>query len=92
MSPGSFEVPAEAAGSVDEKRERLAGRPPLPETPAAAAIESSLRYVWACSAFVADACLRDAGLLPWLATDGRLLEDLECDAYLAGVGTPAAPP
>jgi glutamate-ammonia-ligase adenylyltransferase len=91
VSPDSFEVPAEAALIVDEKRERLAGRPPLPETPAASAIESSLRYVWACSAFVADACVRDAGLLPWLATDGRLLEHLGGDAYLAGVDVATAP-
>jgi glutamate-ammonia-ligase adenylyltransferase len=28
--------------------------------------------VWACSDFVADACLRDAALLPWLCEAGRL--------------------
>ena len=32
----------------------------------------SLPTVWACSDFVADACLRDESLLPWLFTEGRL--------------------
>ena len=50
---------AALAGRVDEQRERLAARPPLPQTPAAQTLESTLRYVWACSAFVAEAFLRD---------------------------------
>ena len=33
-----------------------------------------LPMVWACSDFVADACLRDARLLPWLFGERRLLD------------------
>jgi hypothetical protein len=35
---------------------------------------SALPLVWACSDFVADACLRDATLLRWLC-DGRQLSE-----------------
>jgi glutamate-ammonia-ligase adenylyltransferase len=41
---------------------------------AAADLARSLPMVWACSDFVADACLRDPRLLPWLAGAGRLRE------------------
>ncbi|HEX9206775.1 MAG TPA: bifunctional [glutamate--ammonia ligase]-adenylyl-L-tyrosine phosphorylase/[glutamate--ammonia-ligase] adenylyltransferase [Steroidobacteraceae bacterium] len=79
----TFAVPPEFAATIADKLEQLAGRPPLPATPAAEVINASLPYVWACSAFVADTCRRDAGLLEWLATDGRLLEDTGAAAYLA---------
>ena len=53
----------------------------------------SLALVWACSDFVADACLRDAALLPWLCEPGRLHAaasegDLERDLHggLGGLG------
>jgi len=35
---------------------------------------STLPLVWACSDFVADACLRDERLLPWLFAQRRLLD------------------
>jgi glutamate-ammonia-ligase adenylyltransferase len=35
-----------------------------------------LPTVWACSDFVADACLRDERLLPWLLAEGRLHEGI----------------
>jgi glutamate-ammonia-ligase adenylyltransferase len=86
-----FDVPARFAAAVDEKRRELDARPPLPTTPASAAIDATLRYVWACSAFAADACVRDVGLLPWLATDGRLLETLGDADCLAAVDAATAP-
>jgi glutamate-ammonia-ligase adenylyltransferase len=79
-------LPEAFRASVADKLERLAGRPALPSTPGAVAIESSLPFVWACSTFVADACVRDAGLLDWLAgSDGRLLSDCDAGAYSAAV-------
>ena len=54
-----FVVPEVFRAGIVDKLERLASRPRLPDTPAAAAIAASLDYVWACSAFAADACLRD---------------------------------
>jgi glutamate-ammonia-ligase adenylyltransferase len=77
----TFVVPAAIRAGIVDKLERLATRPMLPETPAAAAIAASLEYVWACSAFAADACLRDEGLLEWLATQGRLLEPADAAWY-----------
>ncbi len=43
----------------------------------------SLPLVWACSDFVADACLRDARLLPWLLDGRRLLEGVTEEALNA---------
>ena len=85
------DVPPMLASRVDELCERMAGRAPLPPTPAGDTLTSTLRYVWACSAFVADACLRDTGLLPWLADDGRLLEDADAAWYEAGVPGATSP-
>ncbi|MGB7740900.1 MAG: hypothetical protein WBM03_17465, partial [Steroidobacteraceae bacterium] len=65
-----FVVPDSIRAGIVDKLERLTAQPVLPDTPAAAAIAASLEYVWACSAFAADACLRDAGLRDWLATQG----------------------
>ncbi len=42
--------------------------------------DESLLRVWACSDFVADACLREPALLTWLTWDRRLLETAEPDA------------
>jgi len=53
---------------------------------------ASLPLVWACSDFVADACLRDARLLPWLFADRRLLDGITeevLDADLAAGLDPA---
>jgi glutamate-ammonia-ligase adenylyltransferase len=41
---------------------------------------SALPVVWACSDFVAEACLRDASLLPWLGAERRLLEGVTEDS------------
>ena len=76
-----FVVPDAIQAGIVDKLERLAVRPNLPDSPTAAAIAASLEYVWACSAFAADACLRDAGLLEWLATEGRLLEHADVAWY-----------
>ena len=90
MSP-AFDVPERFVALVEEQRQRLPGGTALPGTAAAAAIEASLGYVFACSAFVAHACVRDAGLLPWLAADARLLEELDVEAYQAGVDAATSP-
>ena len=64
----------------------------MPATRATATIETSLRYVFACSAFVANACVRDAGLMAWLASDaGRLLEDLDVATCMANVDAATLP-
>ncbi len=85
MSSRAYNVPDPLLASIAEKLDRLAARPALPATPAAAAITASLPYVWTCSAFAADACLRDAQLLEWLATAGRLLEPIDAAGYLQAV-------
>jgi glutamate-ammonia-ligase adenylyltransferase len=81
VSGRGHNVPEPLLASIADKLAQLAQRPPLPDTPAAASIGESLSHVWACSAFAADACLRDAGLLHWLATDGRLLEQVDAAAF-----------
>jgi glutamate-ammonia-ligase adenylyltransferase len=73
-------------------------RPALEERLAQLAVQENFRratlpMVWACSDFVADACLRDARLLPWLfdqrrlfdtATEAGLQADLESGLDPAG--------
>jgi len=81
VSSHAYNVPEPLLASIAEKLERLAERPALPDTPAATAISASLPYVWTCSAFAADACLRDAQLLEWLATDGLLLEQIDAAGF-----------
>ena len=61
---GTFtDFSSDVADAPDEKSVNV------PISPAAS---FSLPTVWACSDFVADACLRDERLLPWLAAEGRL--------------------
>ena len=84
-------LPEPFAAAVAELCAPLAARPALPATDATATLEAGLRYVFACSAFVADACLRDADVLPWLATDAGLLEDLDAAAFVAGVEAATRP-
>jgi glutamate-ammonia-ligase adenylyltransferase len=48
---------------------------------------SSLPLVWACSDFVADACLRDAGVLPWLFEDRWLLDGVTEDVLNADLAS-----
>ncbi len=81
MAHDAYKVPEAYLASIADKLAQLTQRPALPDTPASAAIAASLSYVWTCSAFAADACLRDRGLLDWLATDGRLLEQMDAGAY-----------
>ncbi|MFO1406321.1 MAG: bifunctional [glutamate--ammonia ligase]-adenylyl-L-tyrosine phosphorylase/[glutamate--ammonia-ligase] adenylyltransferase [Steroidobacteraceae bacterium] len=58
--------------SLERRLDALATRGGLPQGPGAGVITGTLARVWACSDFVADACVRDAGLLGWLAGDGRI--------------------
>ena len=48
------------------------GGAPAGDTAASDAVAASLPLVWACSDFVAESCLRDAGLLAWLVGEDRL--------------------
>jgi hypothetical protein len=57
---------AEFAASIEEKLAVLATRAAPAQSAAAVVIAADLPYVWACSSFAADACLRDTGLLQWL--------------------------
>ena len=84
-------LPAPLAASIAGKLERLAELDPLPTTAAGAEIEASLPLVWACSSFCAEACLRDPDLLPWLATGGGLLQDLDRDACARAIEAATAP-
>jgi glutamate-ammonia-ligase adenylyltransferase len=80
-------VPEVLRAALDEKLARLAGLnlPPLVGD-GAATVAASQHYVWACSDLVADACLRDPGLLAWLAGPGRLASDADRAWYETGIG------
>ena len=91
MTSRGYSVPEPLLATIADKLARLAQRPSLPDTPAGTSIAESLPFVWACSAFAADACLRDAGLLEWLATDGRLLEQMDAAAFHAAAQDAARP-
>ena len=83
MSGTTPVIPAALQQAIAAKLEQLAEAPPLAvDTPAAAALQAELPYVWACSAFVADACLRDSTLLGWLATEAHLLEDQDAATFM----------
>jgi glutamate-ammonia-ligase adenylyltransferase len=63
-------------------------RPTLEERLAQLALQenvprAALPMVWACSDFVADACLRDARLLPWLFDQRRLFDTATEDGLQA---------
>jgi glutamate-ammonia-ligase adenylyltransferase len=58
--------------ALEPRLAQLAERGGLPPGEGAAEVARSLARVWACSDFVAEACLRDAALLPWLCEPGRL--------------------
>jgi len=65
-------IPAVLRPALEQRLAQLAERGGLPPGADAAGVARSLARVWACSDFVADACLRDAALLPWLCEAGRL--------------------
>jgi glutamate-ammonia-ligase adenylyltransferase len=74
-------LPEAMRGRVAERLGQLEDCAPPEPGAAADALLSSLPLVWACSAFVADACVRDRGLLAWLSRpEGRLLEELDAAA------------
>jgi len=76
-------IPEILRPGLDARIAQLAGQGGLPvEGPAADALSSSLPFVWACSDFAADACLRDARLLGWLAGPGRT-RDMATREWLA---------
>lgn len=70
---------ASTAGDGSDVAPRAADAP-LTNALASGPLAASLPMVWACSDFVADACLRDATLLPWLGAAGRLDEAAGVDA------------
>lgn len=57
-----------------------------PSSVAAGRLWTTLPLVWTCSDFVAEACLRDATLLPWLAVPGRLDEAATPGVLAADLG------
>ena len=91
MTPALRAVPEALRTPLDEKLARLdaAGGPPQ-SGGCVATVAASLHYVWACSDFVADACLRDGGLLAWLADGGRLESDADRAWYEAGIAASTA--
>jgi glutamate-ammonia-ligase adenylyltransferase len=82
---GAPQAATEALRATLEARlQELAENGGLPTDGAAsAALAATLPRVWTCSEFVAQACLRDAELLPWLAADGRLQVDADADWFAA---------
>jgi glutamate-ammonia-ligase adenylyltransferase len=91
VSSRGYTVPAPLLASIADKVEQLEQRRPLPDTPAGTSIRESKHYVWACSAFAVDACLRDVDLLDWLATAGRLLEHIDAAGYHDAVARATQP-
>jgi len=83
-------IPAALRPALDERLARL-GEMEKPGTLAESSLAeesvivpvSSLPVVWACSDFVAEACLRDAGLLPWLLGAHRLLQGVTDESLQA---------
>ena len=67
-SDGVAALVARAVQALDENEGVQAALQAAP-----AAVRESLAHVFACSDFVAHACVRDSGLLPQLLADGRLL-------------------
>ena len=90
-------IPSALRPALEERLARLDERAASPACPTRPARPTRCRYVWACSDFVADACLRDRELLPWLFAGRRLYEadrsspiyerDLESSSRISGVLT-----
>ena len=74
-------IPESLRPALEGRLESLAerGGVPVGASPEARAVAASLPMVWSCSDFVAEACLRDGALLPWLGGDGHLLEEAARD-------------
>ncbi len=70
--PDVSEIPEPMRARVEQQLEAFIPDGLPREEPSAGLIAGTLPYVWACSDFVAGACLRDTGLARWLASDGRL--------------------
>ncbi len=92
-------IPPVLRPALEPRLAALAARGGIPVagTAASDAVAASLPLVWACSDFVAESCLRDAGLLAWLVGEDRLHEkatrealaqDLASDPAVA-TGAPA---
>jgi [glutamine synthetase] adenylyltransferase / [glutamine synthetase]-adenylyl-L-tyrosine phosphorylase len=58
--------------ALEQRLAQLDERGGLPPGEGGTEVARSLARVWTCSDFVADACLRDDALLPWLCEAGRL--------------------
>ena len=77
-------IPSPLRPALEERLARLEERGGLAGVPRDPGAVDALPLVWACSDFVADACLRDRELLPWLLASDRLtvpqsLADFEQD-------------
>jgi len=83
-------IPSALRPALEERLARLDEQGGLADVPHESGAADALPLVWACSDFVADACLRDRELLPWLFAGRRLdepqaLADFECDLESAVV-------
>jgi [glutamine synthetase] adenylyltransferase / [glutamine synthetase]-adenylyl-L-tyrosine phosphorylase len=84
-------LPAPFADAVAERLARVGADPVPAAAPSGPQVLATLPYVWACSAFVADACERDRDLLAWLADGARLLEEWSRDDYVRAVDAATQP-
>lgn len=74
----------ELQATLGARLQQLAEQGGLPTRGAACdVLAADLPGVWTCSEFVANACLRDPELLPWLADDARLLSQADADWFAA---------
>ncbi len=73
MKVDSYSLPERLLASVRPQLDLLGERGGIPsDGVSGATLSESLPMVWACSDFVAQSCLRDQSILPWLAEEGRL--------------------
>jgi len=86
-------IPAALRPALKERLTRLEemGTFPIADPEARRVPMSSLPRVWACSDFVADACLREASLLRWLVAERRLFEGVTEASLHADLGSGLAP-
>jgi glutamate-ammonia-ligase adenylyltransferase len=67
-------IPSILRPDLEDRLARLAASADSAAADAPSRHRASLPFVWACSHFVAEACLRDRGLLAWLFAERRLDE------------------